>query len=422
MYCWLTSIRKDKLLSPWGEPKEPGFYRLIVDEEPIEKVAVPTRENLEIIPGDKRTEKAKRTVVISNFPNESIARALRQADYDVVILDLPPSLGVLHVSALMASDWVLIPTRLDAMAVDGVDEVLRSMAEVVDRGRQPGYSILPTFYDRTTRETVIQLQALFLKLIALGFQGIGTTESRAAGPWEIQFNLLRAFRPKRMSSSLTRGSQVPFDPAGFHFNKPFLRKETFWSGQLRGRSVDLLYNKFPFVELHGLLVPDREATLPQFLSRPYHQFVWELAQEWGSGLPGMGFGYNGYGAHASVNHLHFQMFVRDRPLPLLAPQWQHNGGEREYPTPCAVFDRPDEAWRYLDHLHREEEPYNLLYLPGRLYCLPRAHQGNYQPAPWSGGFAWYEMAGGTVAFNREQYQALDAVTMAQELRRVGVAD
>jgi len=263
---------------------------------------------------------------------------------------------------------------------------------------------------------------VFLKLIALGFQEIGTTESRAAGPWEVQFNLLRAFRPKRMSGSPTRGSQVPFDPAGFHFNKPFLRKETFWSGQLRGRSVDLLYNKFPFVELHGLLVPDREATQPQFLSRPYHQFVWELALEWGSGLPGIGFGYNGYGAHASVNHLHFQMFVRDRPLPLLAPQWQHNGGELEYPASCAVFDRPDEAWRYLDHLHREEEPYNLLYLPGRLYCLPRAHQGNYQPAPWSGGFAWYEMAGGTVAFNREQYQALDADTMAQELRRVGVAD
>jgi len=143
-----------------GRPKEPGFYHLIVDEEPIEKVAVPTRENLEIIPGDKRTEKAKRTVVISNFPTESIARALRQADYDVVILDLPPSLGVLHVSALMASDWVLIPTRLDAMAVDGVNEVLRSMAEVVERGRQPGYSILPTFFDRTTRETVVQLQAL----------------------------------------------------------------------------------------------------------------------------------------------------------------------------------------------------------------------------------------------------------------------
>jgi chromosome partitioning protein len=143
-----------------GKPKEPGFYRLIVDDEPVEKVAILARQNLEIIPGDKRTEKAKRTIVISNFPTETISRALKGAAYDVVILDLAPSLDVLHVSALMASDWVLIPTRLDAMAVDGVNEVLRSMAEVVDRGRRLGYSILPTFFDRTTNETVAQLHAL----------------------------------------------------------------------------------------------------------------------------------------------------------------------------------------------------------------------------------------------------------------------
>jgi len=143
-----------------GAEKAPGLYRLIVDEEPIEKVAVPARENLDIIPGDKRTEKAKRTVVISNFPTEILSRIFKDAEYDVVIFDMAPSLDVLHVSALMASDWVIIPTKLDAMAVDGVNEVLRSMAEIVERGHRLGYSILPTFFDRTTRETLVQLQAL----------------------------------------------------------------------------------------------------------------------------------------------------------------------------------------------------------------------------------------------------------------------
>lgn len=143
-----------------GIDKQPGLYRMIVDEEPIENVAVSTRDSLDIIPGDKRTEKAKRTVVISNFPTEILTRLLKHADYDVVILDMAPSLDVLHVSALMASDWVIIPTKLDAMAVDGVNEVLRSMGEVVERGHRLGYSILPTFYDRTTRETILQLKAL----------------------------------------------------------------------------------------------------------------------------------------------------------------------------------------------------------------------------------------------------------------------
>ena len=57
-----------KVACSLGIPKAPGFYSLIVDEEPIKKVAVPAkRANLEIIRGDQHTEKAKRTVVISNF-------------------------------------------------------------------------------------------------------------------------------------------------------------------------------------------------------------------------------------------------------------------------------------------------------------------------------------------------------------------
>ena len=71
---------------------------------------------------------------------------------NVVILDMAPSLDVLHVSALIASDWVIILTKLNAMAVDGINEVLRSMGEVVEHGPRLGYSILPTFFDRTTRK------------------------------------------------------------------------------------------------------------------------------------------------------------------------------------------------------------------------------------------------------------------------------
>ena len=80
--------------------------------------------------------------------------------YDVVILDTPPSLDVLHIAALLASDWVLIPTKLDALAVDGVSEILRSIAEVEQEHEFAGYSILPTFYDRTTKETTAQLKEL----------------------------------------------------------------------------------------------------------------------------------------------------------------------------------------------------------------------------------------------------------------------
>jgi hypothetical protein len=263
---------------------------------------------------------------------------------------------------------------------------------------------------------------VFLKLATLGLDAVGTTEVRQSGPWEVQFNLLRAFRPKRLSQSLVRGIQVPFASKGFHFNKGFLRRETFWSGRLGRFNVDLLYNKFPFVDLHGLLVPDREAEHPQFLARPYHDFIWGATEELGAAVPGLGLGYNSFGAYASVNHLHFQTFVRRRPLPLMDPRWRHNGGSRDYPAPCVVFDRMGDAWNYLDHLHREETPYNLVYLPGRVYCLPRARQGDYRHASWTAGFAWYEMAGGMIAFDRADYEGLAPGAIETELRRVGIMD
>lgn len=260
---------------------------------------------------------------------------------------------------------------------------------------------------------------VFLKLMALGFDALGSTETRQAGAWEMQFNLLRSFRPTRMSGSVDGGIQRPFDAAGFHFNKAFLRKETFWSGPLHGHRADLLYNKFPFVDLHGLLVPDRQLCLPQFLTRRYHEYAWRLATELGGRIPGMGIGYNSFGANASVNHLHLQMFVRQRPLPLLRPQWRHNGGDQAYPAVCRVFDQPEQAWGYLDSLHQEERPYNLVYLPGRVYCLPRARQGSFSSAAWSSGFGWYEMSGGLVAFNRADYAQLAPDDIAQALRQVG---
>ena len=263
-------------------------------------------------------------------------------------------------------------------------------------------------------------QAVFLKLMAIGFTGVELTRFRREDVWELQFNHIRAFRPPRMAETAAIGLHQPFNPNGFHFNKPFLRKEVFWAGDLLGLEVDLLYNKFPFAPLHGLLVPERHARAPQYLSHPYHLYVWALTQAMAEYLPGVGFAYNSYGAYASVNHLHFQMFVRDQPLPLTLGRWRHHGGAEDYPTTCEVYGTAAEAWDRLEELHRDEISYNLIYLPGRLYCLPRRNQGSYAHSPWTSGFAWYEAAGGVTTFNRRDYETLGANSIRQELRRLRI--
>jgi hypothetical protein len=263
-------------------------------------------------------------------------------------------------------------------------------------------------------------QLVFLKLMAISLEGLHATEFRRLGNWELQFNHIRSFRPARMSRQSVEGISRPFDAEGFHFNRPFLRREVFWQGELLGVKVELLYNKFPFMPLHGLLVPDRKAEMPQLLTRRYHEFIWSLCEILGEQLPGWGVGFNSYGASASVNHLHFQSFIRQRPLPIAESHWQHNGGDQAYPLAAEVFTSVADAWERISQLHDTETPYNLLYLPGRLYCLPRKPQGGETQTAWSSGFAWYELAGGFTTFRHEDFDNLEVSDVESAMGRLAL--
>lgn len=261
---------------------------------------------------------------------------------------------------------------------------------------------------------------VFLKLHAIGFESVRPSGSRHEAGWRVQFNHLRSFRPKRIAQRVRTDSVfVPFDAAAFNFNKPFMARECFWRGELLGRDVDLFYNKYPFADLHGLLVPDRAAGLPQALRQTDHAYVYALCEALAGRFAGVGFGYNGYGAYASVNHLHFQMFVDAQGLPVGAAHWAHNGGDREYPARCRAFRSAAAAWDYIERLHAAARPYNILYLPGQVYVFPRQPQGAVPPPSWSSGFTWYELAGGFVVFNHDDYLGLTGAAIERHLREAG---
>jgi diadenosine tetraphosphate (Ap4A) HIT family hydrolase len=318
-----------------------------------------------------------------------------------------PSLGafilVLANASFDARIWPLLKGRLAARFA----ELASDLIETLRAGRQP---------DAPDDDLLV-----FLKLLAMGFDAITPTDIRRTGPWELQFNPLRALRPARASGQQVSGCQPPaFSRLGFHFNKPFLQPEILWEGRLLSHPARVLYNKFPFAPLHTLLVPEPDRELAQMLSQEMHYYAWHLATSLGERLPGLGIAYNSYGAHASVNHLHFQMMVRPDPLPLLDAHWQHNGGASPYPIDCRVFGSALDAWFFLDHLHQHGTAYNLLYLADRLYCLPRKTQGSVSLPPWSSGFAWHEVAGGLTTFRRDEFAGLQAEDIASEIARLAL--
>jgi len=254
---------------------------------------------------------------------------------------------------------------------------------------------------------------VFLKLHAIGLEHVNTLESRRAGPWEVMFNPVRALRPPRISGMKFEGLLRAFDPTGFHFNKPFLAKEILWQGDLAGKPARLLYNKFPFARLHGLLVPEPLSEAPQFLTPELHGWAWDLCAE--SGVPGICLGYNSYGAGASVNHLHFQSFVPDNPLPLQDARFAHNGGSESYPLPCKRFTDPVESWLELDRLHQRNTPYNLIYSQGCLHLVARVPQDSSKLDAQSRGYGWSEMAGAVTLFSRGVFESLSAAEFEKEL-------
>ncbi len=81
-----------------------------------------------------------------------VLREIR-SDYDYIIIDSPPSLGVLTINGLVASDEVIIPVQAEYYALEGLGQLLETI-ELVREGLQPELKIMGavvTMYDKRNR-------------------------------------------------------------------------------------------------------------------------------------------------------------------------------------------------------------------------------------------------------------------------------
>lgn len=109
--------------------------------------------NVYIVPSNASLASAEVDMVSAQDREYMLKRALETSAHDFVLIDCPPSLGLLTVNALTAADSVLIPVQGEYYALEGLSQLLSVIQEVKD-GLNPDLEllgvVLTMFDNRTT--------------------------------------------------------------------------------------------------------------------------------------------------------------------------------------------------------------------------------------------------------------------------------
>ena len=107
-----------------------SMYHVLMHEEPLENVIEPTDvRNLFVAPASLDLAGAEIELVPAFSREQRLKRAIDAVldDYDYVLVDCPPSLGLLTVNGLAAAHEVLIPIQCEYYALEGLGQLLRNV-------------------------------------------------------------------------------------------------------------------------------------------------------------------------------------------------------------------------------------------------------------------------------------------------------
>lgn len=149
------------------------IYDVLLADIPLEQAIIPDiYPELDIVPATINLAGAEVELVTEMARENRLKDALGpfKGKYDYILIDCPPSLGLLTVNALVASDNLLIPIQCEFYALEGVTKLLESMKRVKSR-LNPSleiFGVLMTMYDRRTtlsKQVVDEVKSYFGRMV-----------------------------------------------------------------------------------------------------------------------------------------------------------------------------------------------------------------------------------------------------------------
>ncbi len=129
-------------------------YQVLIGTVKLADIIAPVEKGVDIAPANIHLSAAELQLVNMNRREDKLRNAIKlvRPDYDYILIDCPPSFGLLTVNALSAADSVLIPMACDYYTMLGVRLLLETVREIRDEVnpqlRIEG--VLPTRYDGRT--------------------------------------------------------------------------------------------------------------------------------------------------------------------------------------------------------------------------------------------------------------------------------
>ncbi|MBD25107.1 MAG: chromosome partitioning protein ParA [Candidatus Marinimicrobia bacterium] len=113
--------------------REIGTYNLLMGEVALSEAMVQTSvPNLSVIPSGVELAGAELELIEFENRQDCLKKAIgnQSADWDFILIDCPPSLGLLTLNALVAADAVLVPLQAEFLALEGVSHLVRTIDRV----------------------------------------------------------------------------------------------------------------------------------------------------------------------------------------------------------------------------------------------------------------------------------------------------